>query len=585
MTPVKRTHLSEALRNARTGFVLVGIISIFANLLMLVSPIYMLQVFDRVLTSGRAETLLYLTVIAFIALMVMGLLEALRLRALTRISLWLGETLFRPLVNSGMLATLRGRAIGSEPMRDLSQLRTFIGSQQMFPFFDAPWVPIFVAVIWLMHPWLGMFALGCAIVLFIIAIASEWLTSARLGEANKRINRTSGEAALAFRNADSVQAMGMMDGLINLWRDDNRSADQDVETASDRSSALIGMSKAFRLMAQVGILGLGAWLSISGQITPGAVIAGSILLGRALAPVEQSIGAWRSFVNARQSYSRLKALFEAVDLDEEERTELPAPKGRVTLDRVSFVHGASKRPTIKVVSMDIAPGEVVAIVGPTASGKSTLCRLIVGSWRPSQGHVRLDGAEVHHWPRQQFGRHVGYLPQSVELFSGSVKRNIARMQEAPDAAVVEAAKAAGCHDMILQLPQGYETDIGPGGTVLSGGQRQRVGLARAVFGMPTLVVLDEPNSNLDQEGDAALLEAIRFMKDRGSTVVLVAHRPNALAHVDKVAVMRDGSLQMFGPRDEILQELAGQRQRQVAASQGSAGAVTAQTDGRSSAAS
>jgi PrtD family type I secretion system ABC transporter len=437
-------------------------------------------------------------------------------------------------------------------------LRAFISSEGVFPILDAPWTLAFIAVIWLLHPWLGVLALLGTVLLFGLALGSEMVMRTSLGEANERWMAAQRRSETALRNAEVVHAMGMLPALLRRWHADNdRALDQHAQ-ASDRGAAIVGMAKFLRLFIQVGILGLGAYLVLRGELTAGGMIAGSILLSRALAPVEQAIGAWKGLVAARASHERLQALLRR-HREAAPAMRLPAPEGRVSVERLVFTPPEGDRPTLKYLEFELAAGDVLAVVGPSGSGKSTLCRLIAGIWAPASGHVRLDGAPVHTWDRADFGRHVGYLPQDVELFAGTVRDNIARMTDAPDEAVIEAARLAGAHDMILRLRDGYATEIGPQGAVLSGGQRQWIGLARAMFGKPRLVVLDEPYASLDQAGEAALIEAIGRLKARGTTVILVAHRPSLLVHVDKLLVLREGNAVLFGPRDEVLPRLMVQR--------------------------
>ena len=549
------TPLKRAFREARRGFIAIAVFSFFINMLMLVSPIYMMQVFDRVLSSGRTETLLYLTIIAGFALAVLGALEALRGRVLIGISTWLDRQLSGTLIASSVSGSLQGLSVGAQPLRDLAQIRGFINSNGIYALFDAPWTPIFIAVIWIMHPWLGMLALGAALVLFALALANELITRTPLKEASQIQIRAQQQAEATTRNAQVVQAMGLLPGLLRRWNLQNAEVLDRQQTASKRAGTIVGFSKFFRLAVQVGILGLGAFLVLGGELTSGGMIAGSILLGRALAPVEQAIGAWKSLIGAQAGYGRLKMLLERIP-PQPPRMPLPAPEGHLTVDRLTFAPPGSNRPVLKQVSFELTAGEALGVIGPSAAGKSTLCRLLVGGWPPSTGHVRLDAAEVHTWDPVDLGRHVGYLPQDVELFSGTVRDNIARMvEDPPPAAVIEAASLAGVHEMILHLPDGYDTEIGDFGAVLSGGQRQRIGLARALYDNPRLLVLDEPNANLDQDGEIALLKAIQMVKERGTTVIMVAHRPSVLAHVDKLLVLREGVVEMFGKRDDILSRL------------------------------
>jgi PrtD family type I secretion system ABC transporter len=544
------TPLDHALHEARRGLLVVAALSLFLNLLALASPLYMFQVFDRVLASGRVETLVALTAIAAFALLCLGALEVIRSHALGRISTWLDRALARAVLKASVGETLAGRPIGGQAMGDLAQLRGFINSQSIVPIFDAPWTPVFVAVIWLLHPWLGMLALVSAALLFALALANELLTRAPLAGASQAWLTAQRRYETALRNAEVVQAMGMLPALLARWQGDHERVLDGQARASDRTGWIYGISKFVRLFVQVAILGLGAYLVLQGALTSGAMIASSILLGRALAPVEQAIGAWKSFVAARAGHDRLRRILQRHP-GEAAAIQLPVPQGRISVEQARF-RAPNGRPILKGVSFELAAGEVLAVVGPSASGKSTLCRLLTGVWPPDGGHVRLDGAEVHHWERVDFGRHVGYLPQDVELFAGSVRDNIARMTDAPDAAVIAAAQLAGVHEMILHLPEGYATEVGPEGAILSGGQRQCIGLARAMFGTPRVVVLDEPSASLDQVGESAVLDAIGRLKAGGSTVVLVVHRPRLLTHVDKVLVLSEGAGVLFGPRDQVL---------------------------------
>jgi PrtD family type I secretion system ABC transporter len=550
--------LEAALREARRGLAVVAALSLFVNLLVLVSPLYMFQVFDRVLPSGHVETLLALTVVAGFALLVFGLLEAIRHQALVRISTWLDRRLSEPVLAASVGEALAGRAVGAQPLRDLAQLRAFISSESVFPILDAPWTLVFIAVIWLLHPWLGVLALFGGALLLALALGSESVMRAPLGEANERWMAAQRSGETALRNAEVVHAMGMLPALLRRWHADNDRALDQHTRAGDRGAVIVGMAKFLRLFIQIGILGLGAYLVLQGELTGGGMIAGSILLSRALAPVEQAIGAWKGLLAARASHDRLQGLLSR-HVEGAAALRLPAPEGRLSIERLVFAPPNSDRPILKHVEFELTAGEVLAVIGPSGSGKSTLCRLITGIWAPSAGHVRVDGVEVHTWDRADFGAHVGYLPQDVELFAGTVRDNVARMTDAPDEAVIEAARLAGGHDMILRLPDGYATEIGPHGAGLSGGQRQWIGLARAMFGKPRLVVLDEPNASLDQIGEAALIEAIGRLKVRATTVILVAHRPSLLVHVDKLLVLREGAGVLFGARDEVLPRLMGKR--------------------------
>lgn len=552
------TALDHAMKGAKEGFGAVAVFSFFLNLLMLATPLYMLQIFQRVLGSGHGYTLIYLTLITLFALLVLGLLFSIRTLILGRLSSWLNGALSSHLIAASLHSALAGDPRGSQPLRDLGQVQSFIGSTGITAMFDSPWVPVFVAVIWYMHPWLGMLALTSAILLFVLALVNELGTRAPQREAQQEQGRANQFADSSLRNAEVVQAMGMLPSLLGHFQGLNGKALDKQAIASGRSAAIQGLSRFVRLSVQVGILGLGASLVLDSQLTPGQMIAASILLGRALAPVEQSIAAWRSFVMARSSYERLQTLMHNTP-EETPAMELPPPKGQVQVENVSFIPPGADKPVLRGINLALAPGQTLVVVGPSAAGKSTLCRLLVGVWSPSIGTVRLDGAEVASWNREAFGRHVGYLPQDVELFNGSVRQNIARMGEAEDQEVIEAAQLADVHEMVLRLPQGYDTPVGVGGATLSAGQRQRIGLARALLRNPRIIVLDEPNASLDRAGEAALLRALNLLKKSGTTLIIVAHHASMLGGADCILALKDGRVGAFGPKQEVMTYLRGDK--------------------------
>ncbi|MEM8785800.1 MAG: type I secretion system permease/ATPase, partial [Pseudomonadota bacterium] len=469
---VPREILKSTLDDSRRGFWTVFCISFVLNLLMLVSPIYMMQVFDRVLTSGRVETLIMLTLIAAVAIFVLGQLDTLRQRTLTRIGLWFDQRLAIPVLSSSIQRAHGTNEVSAEPMRDVSSLRGFLGGQGIIPFLDSPWVPFFVLIIFFLHPLLGVVALLGAVALFVLALVSEFATRAPTRQAGEKQLAAWSQAEGAVRNSEVVQAMGMMPSLLRRWSQHNNEALQKQLRASDRSAEISGYIKAIRIFVQVAILGLGAYLVIGGSLTAGGMIAASILLGRGLAPVEQSVGAWRNLQNARAAYQRIRDVLEHGE-GESEKLRLTKPEGRLSVEAVTYEPKGTKRPIIDAVSFELDPGEAIAVVGPSASGKSTLCRLLVGVLSPTDGAVRLDGADVRSWPRNQFGEHVGYLPQMVSLFDGTVAENIARMADPDSDQVIEAAKRADVHDMVLRLADGYNTPVSEVGPLLSGGQRQR----------------------------------------------------------------------------------------------------------------
>ncbi|MBI4183885.1 MAG: type I secretion system permease/ATPase [Proteobacteria bacterium] len=557
MTDTMQGVLAQALAACREGYVAVAVFSLCINVLMLTSPIYMLSLFDRVLTSYSMDTLLILTLIAGIALLTMGALDGLRTLALIRIGTWLDAKLSGPLLAGSITATLRhGTDPSVQALRDLATFRGFVTGPMLIPLLDAPWTPIFIAVIFLLHPSLGWMSLVGGVVLFALAVANEAATRRLVKDSGAVAVRSLKQAEAAVRNADVVEAMGMMPNLLRRWQAQNAESLALQARAGGRSGGISALSKFVRLALQVGILALGAWLVLQGELTAGGMMAASIIMGRALAPVEQSIGGWKLAISARDAYQRLKAQLARVPA-RGLAMPLPAPLGALSVEGVSYVHPNSTLPVLHNVGFELRPGEALGLVGPSAAGKTTLARLLVGNLRPRLGHVRLDGMDVSDWSPEDLGRHVGYLPQDVELFAGTIHENIARMGESEPEAVIAAARLAGVHDLILHLPTGYEMQIGEGGASLSAGQRQRIALARALFGEPRFVVLDEPNSNLDHSGEEALLNALVTLKQRGVTVVVIAHRANILRQVDRILVLRGGGVHMFGPRDEIVPRLLG----------------------------
>ncbi len=550
------SDLKSALLVCKSGFFAVGFFSLFVNFLMLVPSFYMLQVYDRVIATSSHSTLVMLTLILVLLLVTMGILEWVRSRIMVRISTRLDLILGQRLYDASFKQALAtgGMQASAQPLNDMTALRQFITGNGLFAFFDAPWLPIYLAVMFLFHPWFGWFAVGCALILVALAYLNERLTNATLLEANKQNLAATAFTQKNLRNAEVVESMGMLDMLFQRWKAINHKVLSLQGLASDRGGSIAAFSKTFRLLVQSLILGLGAYLAIEQEITPGLMIAGSILLGRALAPIDQMIGAWKGFSGARGQYARIDELLKKVAA-EPERMSLPDPLGEVTAENLVVVPPGSQKPVLAGLNFHVAPGGTVGIIGPSASGKSSLARAILGIWPAAQGKVRLDGADVYSWKRDELGRHIGYLPQDIELFEGSISENIARFGEVDPVAVVDAARLAGVHELILKLPEGYDTIIGATGGGLSGGQRQRIGLARAVYKLPRLIVLDEPNSNLDDVGERALSEALVKLKDAGCTLFVITHRTSVLNVLDKLMVLREGALMMFGPRDQVLAEL------------------------------
>jgi len=545
-------ELDRGLRVFRGVFGVTFVFSFFINILMFVSPLYMLQVYDRVLTSRSVPTLVGLTVLAGGMLAVMGLLEMIRSRILVRtgarLDNQLGATLFSAVFRRSVVAPGGGQ---TQALRDLDSVREFLTGQGLLAFIDAPWVPLFLAAVYLLHPVLGLVATVGAVVIFVLAIINALWSREPLKGANIASINANAYVSASVRNAEVMEAMGMMPGILKRWNDKHRKVLALQSKASDRAGVIIALSKTVRLFLQTAILGTGAYLAISQLASPGVMIAASILMGRALAPVEQSVAQWRNFTNARAAYGRLRELLATTEIDPN-RMALPAPKGHLSIERVVAGPPSSQSAILKGVSFSVRPGEVLGVIGPSAAGKSTLARVLVGVWPPFQGNVRLDGADMMHWDKLALGGHMGYLPQDVELFEGTVAENIARFSDIDPQAVVRAAQRAGVHEMILALAEGYDTQIGAGGAVLSGGQRQRVALARAIYGEPTLIVLDEPNANLDSEGEIALMGALSALRQEGKTVIVITHRPTLLNAVDTILVLKNGMVDAIGPRQAIL---------------------------------
>lgn len=565
-----KTELVEILLSFRKAFYTAGIFSMFINLLGLVPSIYMLQIYDRVLQSRNLTTLVMLTVILLAFYVMLGLLEYARSKLLVRIGAQLDQALSERVFTASFEGYLRksgGNA--AQALGDLTNIRQFLTGSGLFAFFDAPWAPIYLAVIFMFSPWLGVFAMLAALVLFGLAWATEMLTRKPLAEAATYASAANAYAANNLRNAEVIEAMGMLGNLKRRWLQRQLRFLALQNEASERAGAISAVTKTTRITVQSLVLGLGAWLVIHGDITPGAMIAGSILLGKALGPVEMAIGVWKQLVSARTAYHRLEQLLT----DHPKRVEamsLPRPLGNLLLEDVSAIPPGTKNIIVRQVGFRLDAGQVLGIIGPSGSGKSTLARLLVGIWPAATGKVRLDGADVFQWDKAELGPAVGYLPQNIELFEGTIAENIARFGEVDSEKVVEAAKLAGVHEMILRFPNGYDTPIGDGGGALSGGQRQRIGFARAIYGNPSLVVLDEPNSNLDDAGETALVKAVLGLKERGVSVVLITHRTNIIAAVDLLAVMADGVLKLFGPRDQVLQAIQQQNRQALQAQQAAA---------------
>jgi len=541
----------DVIARLRPFFLYAGLFSLAINLLLLAPTLYMLQVFDRVLASRSQETLVVLSIAAAVALLAMALLEALRSRLLALTGAALDRKLGPPVLE-GLLAQA-ARAGGADyvhGLRDVSVLRTVLTGQAVMALYDVPWLPLFVLIIFLFHPLLGVVAVAGALAMGLLAIMNERMTREPLERAQAEARRAGRAIDANLRNAEVTAALGMLPAVTRHWTAMNDAALGLQMRATNVGSGFTAATRFMRQFIQIAMLAMGAWLVVDQHVTSGIMIAGTILLGRALAPVESLIASWRGLVEARSAWARLRKLLE--NDSSAVATKLPEPKGALKVERAVFGVKGVERPILRGVSFELAAGETLGIIGPSASGKSTLARLVIGVWKPTSGAVRLDGADVGTWPRAHLGPQVGYVPQDVELFGGTVAQNIARMGEVEPARVIDAARRAQVHELILRLPKGYDSEIGEGGSALSPGQRQRIALARALYGTPRLVVLDEPNANLDREGEEALLRVLQALRSAGVTVLIVAHRPSLLGSADKLLVLRDGAVDLFGSRTEVM---------------------------------
>lgn len=560
MNSIFKSELFSVIKSCKSSFVAVGIFSLFINLLLLVPSFYMLEVYDRVVSSRSVPTLVALTLIVIILMCAYGLLEWVRSRIMVRVSTRIDLALSERVSKAAFKQSLYSNGVGgsSQILSDLTGLRQFLTGSGLFAFFDAPWLPIYVGVMFYFHPWFGWMTVAGALVAILFAFFNEWCTSKRLLEANRENSAALGMLGSNLRNAEVIQSMGMLPALLDRIRVRSFRVLQLQGRASEVGGGISNASRTWRILLQSFILGLGAYLVINNEITPGLMTAASILVGRALAPIDQMIGNWRGFVAARGQYKRLNEVLQQIPADPE-RMELPVPVGDLSVEQIVVTPPGGQFAVIKGVSFRAPPGASVGVLGSSAAGKSTLARAMLGIWPAQSGKVRLDGADMFHLDRALVGPHLGYLPQDIELFEGSIAENIARFGEVDAVKVVGAAQTAGVHEMILRLPQGYDTIIGAHGGVLSGGQRQRIGLARAIYGDPKLVILDEPNSNLDDVGERALGEALLKLKQKGTTLFIITHRVSVLAYVDNLMVLSEGQIVMSGSRDQVLAQLKAQQ--------------------------
>jgi ATP-binding cassette subfamily C protein len=555
--PAASSELREALSACSHAFIGIALMSGLINILYLTGSFYMLEVYDRVLPSRSVPTLVALSILALTLFAFQGVLDIIRSRLMVRIAATLDERLSGRVYDIVVQMPLRSKTPGDglAPLRDLDQIRSFLVTTGPLALFDLPWMPVYILICFLFHPWIGVAAIIGAAILTSLTLMSEFMTRRPSRMTMTHVGTRNSLAEAGRRNAEVLQAMGMAPRMGKIWGETNSKYLMSQQQTSDVAGGLGAISKVLRFALQSGVLGLGAYLVIQQQATAGIIIASSIIVARALAPVELAVANWRGFVSARQSWRRLSDFLAAMEKGPPQMA-LPAPKANLVVENIVAAPPGTQRVVVQDISFALKAGQGLGIIGPSASGKSSLARLIVGVWAPGRGKVRVDGAALDQWSHAELGRHIGYLPQDVELFAGTVAQNISRFElDPPPDAVIAASQAAGVHDMVVRLPDGYDTQIGESGAVLSAGQRQRIALARALYRDPFLIVLDEPNSNLDSDGDKALTQAIMGVRARGGIVVVVAHRPSALAGVDLVLAMVNGRAHALGPRDEVLAKL------------------------------
>ena len=545
-------EMLAALTAYKRAFFNIGLFSAVINLLMLAPALYMLQVYDRVLASGNEMTLLMLTLMILGLFGLMGALEWVRSQVVIRLGTQMDMRLNQRVYDAAFEAQLStGSPAAGQALNDLTSLRQFATGNALFAFFDAPWFPVYLWVIFMFSPWLGLLALGGAVLLMLLAWLNQRVSQGPLKAASELSVETTQQASAHLRNAEAIEAMGMLATLRGHWLAQHTAFLAQQNLASEKTASVGAWSKGVRLALQSLVLGLGALLAVQGQITAGMMIAGSILMGRVLSPIDQLIGVWKQWTSARLAYQRLESLLQAHPA-RPLRMALPVPRGELAVEQLSASAPGTRRATLSNLSFTLPAGQVLGVIGPSGCGKSTLARLLIGVWQPLAGKVRLDGAQLSQWDKQQLGPHLGYLPQDIQLFAGTIAQNIARFAPVDADKVLAAAQMAGVHSLILQMPEGYDTRLGDGGAGLSGGQKQRIGLARALYGLPALIVLDEPNANLDEAGEQALLQAIGQLKQLKRTLILITHKPNVLTLTDQLLILREGQLQAYGPTAKVL---------------------------------
>lgn len=556
------TLLSASLRATKRALWFAFAFSFAVNCLSLLMPIYSLQVFDRVFTSRSMDTLAALTGVVLVGYIFYGALYAIRAGVIARVVEWLERVLAPQLLQASIfMAASSGTPMAGQHQRDLLAVKNFISGAAP-TLMDIPWSVLFLLVIYMINPVLGVLTVGGILLLSASALVNEYATRKPLLRANEKAVEVMMQADMLGRQSEAIQAMGMGDTVIARWSEQSAQGLSLQDRAQERSAIILGITRSARMLLQMAVTGIGAWLALHNELSAGGLVASSILVARALTPFENTIMLWKQFIAARDAYTRLSNLLRAVDVPRGD-TRLPAPQGMLSVEGVYYTPPKST-PVLRGVSFALNPGESLGIIGPSAAGKTTLGKVLMGVLPATHGTVRLDGQDIYQWARDDIGQHVGYLPQQVDLFMGSIKQNIARMQDdVPDALVIEAAQRAGVHELILQFPNGYDTQYVPGNTVLSPGQKQRLGLARAMFGNPKFVVMDEPNSNLDGDGERALMLALQHLKQQRVTTIIIAHRPSIVGMVDSVLMLRAGQVESFGPREEVLQRYTQQPGRRT----------------------
>lgn len=555
-----KNEITEAVLQFKKIFHSIGIFTAIINLLMLVPSIYMMQVYDRVLASKNDFTLLMLTAICVGMFALMSALEHVRSMVIIGMGNKIDRDLNKRIFTAAFEQNLKNSGINAgQAMADLATIRQFVTGQGIFAFFDAPWFPIFLIVLFIFNFWVGIFALVAVALLIGVTVLNEKVSKKTLSEANEVSIQSNQSMTNNLRNAEVIEAMGMLENLRNHWLGLHGKYIELQSEASKQAAFFMAITKFLRIAIQSTTIGFAAFLVIKAQMTPGMMIASTFLVGRATAPLEMIIGVWKQWSGVLSAYDRLRGLMEQNPVRPESMS-LPKPQGELAVEHLTAGPPGSNKPIIRNVSFGLKPGDVMGLVGPSGSGKSSLARLLVGVWLPMSGSVRLDGADIFHWNKAELGPHIGYLPQDIELFAGTISQNIARFGEVDAQKVIKAAQMAGVHEMILRFPEGYDTKIGDAGVGLSGGQRQRIGLARALFGEPSFLILDEPNSNLDEAGEAALSQSIQKLREQGKTVILISHRPSIITITNKLLVLRDGTVAAFGPTDQVLNSITKKQQ-------------------------